>query len=150
MGKVFKIIFDTIVIFLIILLAVYFLLRLFGIANIYKVKTGSMEDGIHTGDYILIVKKNTYKVGDIVTFKKGEYFVTHRIVKKNGNIIVTKGDANNIEDEEININSIVGEVVYAGGIINYLINYKFFIAGFLLILYLISWFFNKKKQDNKE
>ncbi len=150
MGKVFKIIFDTIVIFLIILLAVYFLLRLFGIANIYKVKTGSMEDGIHTGDYILIVKKKTYKVGDIVTFKKGEYFVTHRIVKKNGNIIVTKGDANNIEDEEININSIVGEVVYAGGIINYLINYKFFIAGFLLILYLISWFFNKKKQDNKE
>lgn len=150
MGKVFKIIFDTIVIFLIILLAVYFLLRLFGIANIYKVKTGSMEDGIHTGDYILIVKKKTYKVGDIVTFKKGEYFVTHRIVKKNGNIIVTKGDANNIEDEEININSIVGEVVYAGGILNYLINYKFFIAGFLLILYLISWFFNKKKQDNKE
>ena len=150
MGKIFKIIFDTIVIFLIILLAVYFLLRLFGIANIYKVKTGSMEDGIHTGDYILIVKKKTYKVGDIVTFKKGEYFVTHRIVKKNGNIIVTKGDANNIEDEEININSIIGEVVYAGGIINYLINYKFFIAGFLLILYLISWLFNKKKQEKKE
>ena len=150
MGKIFKIIFDTIVIFLIILLAVYFLLRLFGIANIYKVKTGSMEDGIHTGDYILIVKKKTYKVGDIVTFKKGEYFVTHRIVKKNGNIIVTKGDANNIEDEEININSIIGEVVYAGGIINYLINYKFFIAGFLLILYLFSWFFNKKKQEKKE
>ena len=150
MGKIFKIIFDTIVIFLIVLLAVYFLLRLFGIANIYKVKTGSMEDGIHTGDYILIVKKKTYKVGDIVTFKKGEYFVTHRIVKKNGNIIVTKGDANNIEDEEININSIIGEVVYAGGIINYLINYKFFIAGFLLILYLISWLFNKKKQEKKE
>ena len=150
MDKIFKIIVDIVFILLIVLLAIYFLLRLCGVANIYKVKTGSMEDGIHAGDYILIHKKNTYKVGDVVTFKKDGYHVTHRIIKKNGNKVVTKGDANNIEDDEININSIIGKVIYTGGILNFLIDYKYFIAGFLLILYLISWYFDKNKEDKKE
>ena len=51
MDKIFKIIVDIVFILLILLLAIYFLLRLCGVANIYKVKTGSMEDGIHAGDY---------------------------------------------------------------------------------------------------
>ncbi len=150
MDKIFKIIVDIIVILLIVLLAIYFILRICGIVDIYKVKTGSMEDGIHVGDYILIYKKSTYKVGDIVTFEKDGYHVTHRIVKKNGNMVVTKGDANNTEDDEINIDSIIGKVIYTGGILNILINYKFFIAGFLLFLYLISWYIERKKNDQKE
>ena len=150
MDKIFKIIVDIVFILLIVLLAIYFLLRLCGVANIYKVKTGSMEDGIHAGDYILIYKKSTYNVGDVVTFEKDGYHVTHRIIKKNGNKVVTKGDANNIEDDEININSIIGKVIYTGGILNFLIDYKYFIAGFLLILYLISWYFDKNKEDKKE
>ena len=150
MSKIIKIIVDTIVILLIVLIAVYFLLRICGIASIYKVKTGSMEDGIHAGDYILIYKKKTYKVGDVVTFSKDGYHVTHRIIKKNGNRVVTKGDANNIEDDEINTNNIIGKVIYTGGLLNYLINYKFIIAGFLLFLYLISLYFDKNKQSKKE
>ena len=149
MDKVFKIIVDSIFIILIVLLAVYFLLRIFGVANIYKVKTGSMEDGIHAGDYILIYKKNNYKVGDVITFEKDGYHVTHRIVKKNGNKVVTKGDANNIEDDEIDIKTVIGKVIYTGGILNFIINYKFIIAGVLLILYLISCGFNKNKQSKK-
>ena len=34
----------------------------------YRVETGSMEDGIRVGDYILITKQDTYEVGDVVTF----------------------------------------------------------------------------------
>ena len=70
MSKIFKITFDITFIISIIILSIYFILRLFGIAEIYEVKTGSMEDGIHVGDYILIIKKNNYKVGDVVTYKK--------------------------------------------------------------------------------
>ena len=43
---------------LILILGVYFALRLFGIAEIYEVKTGSMEEKIHVGDYIMIYRKN--------------------------------------------------------------------------------------------
>ena len=56
MNKVFKIIFDVIFIISIIILGLYFLLRLLKIAEIYEVKTGSMEDDIHVGDYICTVE----------------------------------------------------------------------------------------------
>ena len=80
MNKVFKIIFDVIFIISIIILGLYFLLRLLKVAEIYEVKTGSMEDGIHVGDYILIIKKSNYKVRDVVTYEKDGYYVTHRII----------------------------------------------------------------------
>ena len=148
MSKIFKIAFDIIFIFLIIILCLYFILRILGIVKIYEVKTGSMEDEIHVGDYILIVKRNNYKVGDIVTYTKEDYYVTHRIVEKNGNKVITKGDANNVVDEEINVSDIVGKVIYHGGILNFFIEFKYIIAGGLLCLYLLSIFFEKK--DNKQ
>ena len=148
MSKIFKIAFDIIFIFLIIILCLYFILRILGIVKIYEVKTGSMEDEIHVGDYILIIKKNNYKVGDIVTYTKEDYYVTHRIVEKNGNKVITKGDANNAVDEEINVSDTVGKVIYHGGILNSFIEFKYIIAGGLLCLYLLSIFFEKK--DNKQ
>ena len=148
MNKILKKIFDVIFVLLIVLLSSYFVLRFLGMAEIYKVQTGSMEDGIHAGDYILIYKKNKYNVGDIVTYKKDDYHVTHRIVKKNGNKVITKGDANNVEDDEINVKSIVGEVIYNGGILNILINYKYALASALLALYLFSCYFERKKEKN--
>jgi len=152
MGKILKISFDIIFIVLIILLSLYLILRFFGITGIYEVKTGSMEDGIHAGDYILIVKKNDYKVGDVVTYKNEDYHVTHRIIKKNGNKVITKGDANNVSDEEIKVSSIIGKVIMHGGILNILIDFKFVIAGGLLGLYLLTWYFGRKEQveESKE
>ena len=148
MSKIFKIAFDIIFIFFIIILCLYFILRILGIVKIYEVKTGSMEDEIHVGDYILIIKKNNYKVGDIVTYTKEDYYVTHRIVEKNGNKVITKGDANNVADEEISVSNIVGKVIYHGGILNFFIEFKYIIAGGLLCLYLLSIFFEKK--NNKQ
>lgn len=144
MSKIFKITFDITFIISIIILSIYFILRLFGIAEIYEVKTGSMEDGIHVGDYILIIKKNNYKVGDVVTYKKEGYHVTHRIIKKNRNKVTTKGDANNVADKEIKTSSIIGKVIYHGGLLNILIDFKYVIACSLLGLYLLSMYFEKK------
>lgn len=149
MNKVFKIIFDVIFIISIIILGLYFLLRLLKIAEIYEVRTGSMEDDIHVGDYILIIKKSDYKVRDVVTYEKDGYYVTHRIIKKNKNKVITKGDANNVADEEIKASSIVGKVIYHGGILNFLIKFKYFIVCGLLGLYLLSTFFNKKIKEQE-
>ena len=143
-SKVLKKITDIIILLLIIFLGIYFILRFMGVAEIYLVKTGSMEDGIHVGDYILIYKKDKYNIGDVVTYEKNGYHVTHRIIKKNGNKVVTKGDANNIEDDEINVKSIVGKVIYSGGYLNFVIDYKYAIASALLALYLFSCYFSKK------
>jgi len=147
MKKIFKILFDILFIVSILVLGAYFILRFMGIAQIYEVETGSMEDDIHTGDYILIYKKDNYKVGDVVTYKKDEYFVTHRIIEKKGKKVVTKGDANNTVDDEISTNDIVGMVIYSGGFLNFLIDFKFAIASGLLGLYLLSCFFDKKEDQ---
>ena len=146
MNKVFKITFDILFIISIALLVSYFLFRLLGVAQIYEVKTGSMEDGIHAGDYILIVKKDNYKVGDVVTYTKEGYHVTHRIIKKSGGKIITKGDANNIPDEEIEVSNIIGKAIYHGGFLNILIVFKYVIASGLLGLYLLSVYFERKKE----
>ena len=147
MAKVLKTIIDVVFILTIVFLTAYFALRLMNKAIIYKVETGSMEDGIHAGDSILVYKKNSYKLGDVITYKKDNYYVTHRIIKKKGKSIITKGDANNTEDEAINMKNVVGKAIYSGGFLNFLIDYKFVIAAVLLALYLLSCYFG---DDNKE
>ncbi len=150
MTKIFKRLVDIIFIIAIILLASYFVLRIIGKIEISQVETGSMEDGIHAGDYVLIYKANTYKIGDVITFKKDGYYVTHRIVKKHKKGVVTKGDANNTEDDAIKVSSIVGKVIFVGGILNTLIKFKYAIAGVLLGLYLLSYYFYKEKEDENK
>ena len=75
MVKIINKILNVILIAIIVLLVGYFLLRVTNQIKIYSVKTGSMEDNIHAGDYILILKKSDYKVGDIVTYQENDYFI---------------------------------------------------------------------------
>ncbi len=148
MGKSLKIVNDVILILIIVILCLYFILRFFNLVMIYKVQTGSMEDNIHAGDYILIVKSDNYKIGDIITFRVDNGFVTHRIISKNGNSFITKGDANNVEDDSINKNKIIGKVILNGGVLNLVIKFKYTIAGILLSFYLFSCYFTNKKNES--
>ena len=74
------------------------------------VVTGSMEPTIHINDFIIVKKPDKISVNDIVSYnnKDSNYEVLHRVVERHGNTIVTKGDANNKEDEEINIKDVTG------------------------------------------
>ena len=150
MSKAVKIILDFILILIIIALCLYFALRYFDQILIYKVQTGSMEDDIHTGDYILIVKRDDYKVGDVVTFRKSDGFITHRIINKKGNTITTKGDANNVEDDKISKKDIVGKVIIAGGILNIIITYKYALVALFLSIYFFSCYFSKEKEEKEK
>jgi len=80
---------------------------------VLEVISGSMEPKISKGDIVIIdTKVNNYKAKDIVTFKdtNGSY-VTHRILEINKDKVITKGDANNTIDDEINIDSITGKYI---------------------------------------
>jgi len=146
MARLFKGIVNIIFVLLIIVLLAYVYLNFKGMVEIYSVKTGSMEDNIHVGDYILIYKKKNYRIGDVVTYQKNNYFITHRIIEKNGNKIVTKGDANNTIDEEIDVKEIVGKVILSGGILNAIINYKYVLAAGFVALYLLSCYFGENEE----
>ena len=145
MGKIFKIAFNVLLILIIVILVGYFALKMTNKIKVYNIETGSMEKTIHIGDYVLIYRNDKYFVGDIVTFKVDDYYITHRIIEKKDGKITTKGDANNVVDDEITEDQIVGKVIYSGGLLNIVINYKFVIAAFLIGLYLLSCYFEEEK-----
>lgn len=66
-----------------------------------------------TNDIVIIQKTNSYEVGDIITYNyENKYLVTHRIVKKENNGFITKGDNNNSEDiENIKVENVKGKVI---------------------------------------
>lgn len=79
-----------------------------------EVVSGSMEPTIHVGDIIIInTNDQEYKKDDIITFYDvNGSFVTHRLIEINDEVMVTKGDANDSKDEEMNANNIVGKMVF--------------------------------------
>lgn len=145
MSKIFKIIINTIVYLIIGILLVYVGLKVTNKIGIYKVMTGSMESGIHAGDYIVIMNEKEYKIGDVVTYVRDGYYITHRIMKINNGKVITKGDANNVEDEEFSMNDIIGKFIYKSNLLNFVIDYKYIIAAIFIILYLIANYIDKKE-----
>ncbi|MDE5630910.1 MAG: signal peptidase I, partial [Bacilli bacterium] len=80
---------------------------------VLEVISGSMEPTIKIGDIIIInTNADDYKQGDIITFNDvNGSFVTHRLVSIDDGKMITKGDANDSEDEEMDTKEIVGKYV---------------------------------------
>lgn len=146
MTRLLKKTFNVISIVLILVLGSYLVLKFSGKLNIYKILTGSMETDIHPGDYIVINKTDDYKVGDVVTYEKNGYYITHRIVEIDDDKLVTKGDANNVVDEAITRNSVAGKLVFKGKILNFIMNYKVLIVLLILSLFCLVAYFDKGKE----
>lgn len=78
----------------------------------FEVASGSMEPTLYINDVILVkVTKDDLKKNDIIAFYNEDTVITHRILFKDGDIITVKGDNNNVVDEPININQVIGKVV---------------------------------------
>ncbi len=79
------------------------------------ITSGSMEPTIHVDDYVFIkLNEKNIKKGDIITFRVDDAIVTHRISNIEKNKVVTKGDANNDNDNLIRKKDVIGKVVYIG------------------------------------
>ena len=77
------------------------------------VLSGSMEPELSKDDLIIVKKRESFDIGDVVVFQDGQSLVVHRIIEMNGESAVTKGDANNTADDPVSTDSIKGEVVFA-------------------------------------
>ncbi len=78
----------------------------------FVVATGSMSGTIEVNDVVIIKVGDTYSTNDIITYKdnSGE-FITHRYIKEINNKLITKGDANNTEDDPISKKQVIGKVI---------------------------------------
>lgn len=107
----------SIIFFLTILILKFFIqektIQPFGI-SILEISSNSMNPTLYKGDKIIIKKQEEYEEGDIITYiSKENNCITHRIVKKYENVFITKGDNNNIEDnEQIKKEQILGKVIH--------------------------------------
>lgn len=80
--------------------------------SIFSTETGSMSPTIEKGDIVIVKLGEQVQEKDIITYKKDNVFITHRIIKIDGESIIAKGDNNNTEDEEISKNAIIGKVSF--------------------------------------
>ena len=77
----------------------------------FVVATGSMSGTIEVNDIIFVRLTKNVEVDDIVTYKNRDGdLITHRLINKTGDSYVTKGDVNNVADEAITKNQIIGKV----------------------------------------
>ena len=77
------------------------------------VVTGSMEPTINIKELVIIKEQKEYNVRDIVTYRDiNNNLVTHRIVSKVENTVITRGDNNTVSDEPIKMENIEGKVCY--------------------------------------
>lgn len=78
----------------------------------FVVATGSMSGTIEVNDIIFVKLTKDVEKNDIISYrnKSGE-IITHRLIDKSGNRLITKGDANNAQDEPITRSVVLGKVV---------------------------------------
>lgn len=112
-----------------------------------------MSPELEVGEYIVIKESNNYKVGDIITYKSGKTYITHRIVYMSKSKIITKGDSNNINDKFITKKDVVGKFVLKlkiVGLISYLFSLPYTWIAIFIIGVIYIWFFSKYKiKDHK-
>lgn len=82
--------------------------------TMFSISSGSMEPNIKVDDYVIVKLKTNYKKGDIVSYKYQNSVITHRIVNIDKNKVITRGDANNTDDQPISMKDIIGKVVHIG------------------------------------
>lgn len=157
----FVINFFTVLIFLILLLTIYAKINmitsgknyfeLFGY-SFFKVTTGSMDPTIKENDIIIVSTNDTYNVNDIITYRDDANFITHRIITMDGNTLITKGDANNATDQEVNKSDVIGKVVkiFSGlGIWQSIFTTPKVIVALFVTLILFDFAFSYKGKENK-
>ena len=77
----------------------------------------SMKPALEVGDLVVTreVDPEMIEVGDIIQFRRGGDFILHRVVEveatKNEVFFVTRGDANNVNDDPVLEGAIVGKVI---------------------------------------
>ena len=124
--------------------------------GLFIIQSGSMEPTIKTGSVAVDKKFDDYKEQDIITFKRAEKIITHRITKiveQNGeNLYQTKGDANNGEDLIlVRKNDVLGKVLFAIPFLGYAMAFaKTKLGIFLLIVIPALWIIGQEMMKIKK
>lgn len=116
------------------------------------VLSGSMEPELSIDDLLIVTPSDSYEVGDVVVYQTQRTAVVHRIVSINSEEIITRGDANNTDDDPITKENIKGKVVCAIPFVGLIVNLIKTPVGTILLLGIAIWLLEasfKKDKDKK-
>ncbi len=124
--------------------------------SIFEVQTGSMSGTIEAGDWIVVKLTDRVELNDVVTYKYKNEYVTHRIIEVYSDKYITRGDANNSDDEPINHDQVIGKVVKT--LSNFAVARKIIFNPTVLITLIVTIFlfniafkkFNKNTEEDKK
>ena len=118
------------------------------------VLSGSMEPAIMTNELILVKAEDSYEVGDVVVYQNGNMLVAHRIVAMDEETVVTRGDANNTDDQPIALEQIKGRVFahipHVGTVVRMIKTPVATIALIIGAVLLVELPFQKEKEKKEE
>lgn len=119
------------------------------------VLSGSMEPEFSKGDLIIVKETEDFDLNDIVVFESDNALVVHRVVGMGKDEVVTKGDANNVADEPITKDAVLGKVLfwipYLGTFVGFLKTPAGIIIMIALAILLIEIpHFREVKKDDEE
>lgn len=89
----------------------YFLKTNYPMASI---TSGSMWPDLKRGDLVLIKgigSKEEINVGDIIVYQNPKGFTIHRVVKLDEDTVITRGDANNVDDAPVGYDEVIGKTL---------------------------------------
>lgn len=85
------------------------------------VLSGSMEPTLSVGDLLIVREQDGYRTGDVVVYQSGTTPVVHRIMEISDETVITRGDANNANDEPFPVTAIKGQVIGVIPLVGYVV-----------------------------
>lgn len=165
LNKIISIIINILIIIatILIIVGIYYLIQIKilnkGFVNIFgytffEVATGSMSNTIEIGDVVIVKLTKEVKENDIIVYKENENYITHRLIEKDGNNLIAKGDANNGQDKPITIDQVLGKVekiIPKIGIIRKAILSKeiLILSSIVITLLFVIYFYTNKTDEKK-
>ncbi|MBP0990457.1 MAG: signal peptidase I [Oscillospiraceae bacterium] len=103
------------------------------------VLTGSMEPTLSVNDLIFFAKSGEYNVGDIVVYSTGGIPIVHRVVQADmqSGVIVTRGDANNTDDDPISVARIKGKLFFSLPFVGAIPRFVRTVPGLIMVLLIL-------------
>jgi signal peptidase len=74
------------------------------------VLSGSMDPVLKVDDLVFIHETKDITAGDIIVYERDGALIIHRVLSIDGDTVITKGDANNVEDEPVDISMVKGKM----------------------------------------
>lgn len=119
------------------------------------VLSGSMEPTLSVNDLVFVVADDSVSVGDVIVYQSGDSLVIHRVTDIGDGYVVTRGDANNADDDAVSVEAVKGRMAFAIPFVGILIRLIQTVPGTLVMIALavllmnLSWK-KEREEDNRE